>query len=187
MQVTHPPLTRPRPVRWTRDEYATMAAAGVFADRRVQLLDGEILEMPPMLNPHVRALRMVRQVLLPRLPVGGVLEVRVPLSRGLPAPWIVGASDPEPDAAVYQGEDDAPPLWVLEISDTTLAIDRGCKLRLYARASIPAYWVLDLNGRALAVYTEPAGDSYGALRTHRQGIVDLPWPAAPIAVADLLP
>jgi Uma2 family endonuclease len=57
----------------------------VFAGRHVQLLDGEIIQMPPMLDPHVRALRVVRDLLLPRLPAGGLLEQRVPLSRGLAA------------------------------------------------------------------------------------------------------
>jgi Uma2 family endonuclease len=181
------PLAEPRPAHWTREDYAAMAAAGLFAGRRVQLLDGEIVEMPAMLNPHVRALRLARTLLLPRLPPGGVLEQQVPLSRGLAARWISGASDPEPDAAIYLGEADAPPLWVMEISDTTLGVDRGRKLRIYAQAGVAAYWVLDLNGRALYAYTEPAGDDYGALRTHRQGMIDLPWAATAISVADLLP
>jgi Uma2 family endonuclease len=164
-----------------------MAEAGVFAGRRVQLLDGEIVEMPPMLNPHVRALRSARKLLEPTLPPGLELEIQVPLSRGLAASWLVGASDPEPDAAVYLGEADAPPLWVLEISDTTLGVDRGRKLRIYARAGVAAYWVLDLNGRALYAYAEPAGDEYGALLTHRGGAVALPWASDPISLADLLP
>lgn len=187
MQTMTAPLAKPRPARWTREDYAAMAEAGVFAGRRVQLLDGEIVEMPPMLNPHVRALRVARDLLLPRLPAGSVLEQQVPLSRGLAASWIIGASDPEPDAAVYMGEADAPPLWALEISDTTLGIDRGRKLRIYARAGVAAYWVLDLNGRALYAYTEPAGADYGALLTHRRGVIALPWEADPISFADLLP
>jgi Uma2 family endonuclease len=187
MQTMTAPLARPRPARWSREDYTTMAAAGLFAGRRVQLLDGEIVEMPPMLNPHVRALRIARKLLEPTLPPGLELEVQVPLSRGLAAEWIGGASDPEPDVAVYRGEADAPPLWALEISDTTLAVDRGRKRRIYARAGVAAYWVLDLNGRALYAYTEPAGDDYGALLTHRRGTIALPWAADPISVADLLP
>jgi Uma2 family endonuclease len=187
MQTVTATRSRPRPARWTREEYAAMDRAGVLASRRVQLLDGEIIEMPPMLNPHVRALRVARDLLLPRLPAGGILEQQVPLSRGLAAPWIGGASDPEPDAAVYLGEADAAPVWVLEISDTTLGVDRGRKLRIYARANVAAYWVLDLNGRALYTYSEPVGDDYGVLRTHRQGVIHLPWEADPISLADLLP
>jgi Uma2 family endonuclease len=187
MQTTTAPRTGPRPARWTREQYRAMTAAGVFADQRVQLLDGEIVEMPAMLNPHVRALRRVRDQLLPRLPAGGVLEQQVPLSRGLAAAWIVGASDPEPDAAVYLGDADAPPLWVLEISDTTLAVDRGRKQRIYARAGVAASWVLDLNGRALYAYAEPAGDDYGMLRTYRHGDIALPWSSEPLSLTDLLP
>ena len=187
MQSMTAPLPGPRPARWTRADYAAMAEAGVFAGRRVQLLDGEIVEMPPMLNPHVRGLRVARDLLLPRLPAGGVLEQQVPLSCGLAASWLVGASDPEPDAAVYLGEADAPPLWVLEISDTTLGVDRGRKRRIYAHASVVAHWVLDLNGRALYAYSEPGGDDYGALLTHRGGVIALPWAADPISFADLLP
>jgi Uma2 family endonuclease len=147
MQGVTAPLARPRPARWTRGDYAAMAEAGVFVGRRVQLLDGKIVEMPPMLNPQVRALRSARKLLEPTLP----------------------------------------PLWVLEISDTTLGVDRGRKRRIYARAGVSAYWVLDLNGRALYAYSEPVGDDYGALLTYRQGAIALPWAAAPISFADLLP
>src|SRR5687768_16269452 len=104
MQTTTRPLVEPHPARWTRQDYAAMSRAGVFAGRRVQLLDGRVVEMPPMLNPHVRALRAARDLLLPRLPAGSVLEQQVPLARGLAAPWLGAASDPEPDAAVYLGE-----------------------------------------------------------------------------------
>lgn len=85
------------------------------------------------------------------------------------------------------GEADAPPLWALEISDATLGVDRGRKLRIYAGAGVAAYWVLDLNGWALYAYTEPSGADYGALLTHRRGAIALPWTADPIGFADLLP
>jgi hypothetical protein len=73
------------------------------------------------------------------------------------------------------------------MGDPTLAIDRGRKLRINARAGVAAYWVLNLGGWALHADAEPAGNEDGALRTYRQGMVALPWRAALLDVADLLP
>ena len=68
------------PMRWTRADYQAAHAAGVFAGRRVQLIDGEILEMAAMKKPHALAPTRVRDGLLPRLPAGGQLHQQVPIS-----------------------------------------------------------------------------------------------------------
>src|SRR5262245_35306960 len=101
MPATSP--ERPRAIRWTRDEYYRLADLGLFVGRRVQLLNGEIIEMPAMKNPHVVALNRVRDGLLARLPAGYELHQQVPITRGLAGVWLpVSApgepaiSDPEP-------------------------------------------------------------------------------------------
>ncbi len=187
MSTTATPITAPRVARWTREDYYRVLDAGIFAGRRVQLIDGEIIEMPAMKSPHARALIAARDLLLPRRPAGCELAQQAPTSLGQ-------ASDPEPDAMIYRLDDQHPvtghptrPLWVMEISDVTLRFDRGDKLRIYASAGIPVYWVLDLNGRTLHVYAEPAGDRYARQRNYGpDDAVDLPWAAPPIRVADLL-
>ena len=187
MQAAMTPITTPTTARWTRDDYYRLLDAGILTGRRVQLLDGEIIEMPAMKAPHARALIAARTVLLTRRPDGGELAQQTPTSLGL-------ASDPEPDAMIYRLDDRHPvtghpsqPLWVMEISDTTLRFDLGVKLRIYARAGIAAYWVLDLNGRVLHVHAEPTGGRYAHHQVYQPGdVVALPWPASPVSVADLL-
>ena len=78
---------------------------------------------------------------------------------------------------------------VVEISDTTLWRDRNTKARLYASASIPEYWVLDVNHRCLFVYRQPGMDGYASVQEYdaTQSIASLAAPEKLISVADLLP
>lgn len=172
------------PMRWTRPEYQAAHEAGVFAGRRVQLIDGEIIEMAAMKMPHALALESVRDALLSRLPAGGHLHQQVPITL-----WTSGPidGDPEPDGLVLDA--DNRPLLVVEISDSTLPIDLGPKAVFYARVKVPDYWVLDLTRGRLHVHTGPLPD--GGWRTVRQLIasesVVLSWSAQALPVADLLP
>ena len=105
-------------------------------------------------------------------------------------------SAPEPDIAVVPGQHrdystEHPPRAVLlvEVSDTTLAKDRGRKLRAYARNGVPEYWIVNLQETQIEVYRDPQGETYGSCLVFRAGqtIATLAEPDAPIAVADLLP
>ena len=58
---------------------------------------------------------------------------------------------------------------VIEVADTTLALDRHIKAPLYAQAGIPEYWIVDLNGEQIEVYREPAADGYRAIRLYGRG------------------
>jgi hypothetical protein len=89
---------------------------------------------------------------------------------------------------MYRVEHPSTARLVVEVSDSTLAFAQADKLRLYAAAAIPAYWVLDLNGRLLHAYTRPIGYGYGDHETFAEdAAVRLPWSDERIAVADLLP
>jgi Uma2 family endonuclease len=100
--------------------------------------------------------------------------LRQALDRLVPATWYVDSqepittadSEPEPDVVVVRGETrhylDRHPgpqdvALVVEIADTTLQRDRGCKKRLYARAEIPVYWIVNLLDNQIEVYTNPSG------------------------------
>jgi Uma2 family endonuclease len=179
--------TRPAetgPMRWTRAEYQAAHEAGVFAGRRVQLVDGEIIEMAAMKKPHALALARVRDALLPHLPAGGQLHQQVPISL-----WADGPADgdPEPDGLVLDAAER--PVLAIEISDTTLRLDLEGKAAFYARATVPTHWVLDLNARRLHVHTGPTADGGWQLvrRLEADEIVALPWSSQPVRVADLLP
>jgi Uma2 family endonuclease len=111
-------------------------------------------------------------------------------------------SEPEPDLAVVSGgprdytDHPSRPALVVEVADSSLALDREHKGSLYARARLPEYWIVNLVGRVLEVYREPgldAGAQYGwayrALLTLRadEHVTPLAAPSARIPVADLLP
>jgi Uma2 family endonuclease len=188
-------FTEPRPHRWTRTEYCRMAEAGLFDGRRVELIDGEVLDMPPQKNWHFVAVKLVEDALTLAFGPSYWARTQGPLTLGL-------ASEPEPDVAVVLGsprEFSSHPttaLLVVEVSDTTLAYDRGRKASLYAQAGIADYWIVNLIDRQLEVYRDPAADSsqpygfgYGskAILTTTEFVSPLAAPQARIGVADMLP
>lgn len=127
-----------QPHRFTREEYDRMVAAGVFApDARLELLEGEIINMPPQKSRHATAVRLIEDALRAAFLAGFDVRTRLPLSLG-------DYSEPEPDVAVVKGSPrdsrDAHPssaLLVVEIAETSLDYDRRRKLPVYVRAGNP--------------------------------------------------
>jgi len=188
--------TEPTLKRWTRSEYYTMSDMGWFQRRRVELIDGEIVEMSPQRSFHAAALGLVEDVL--RAAYGSRFWVRTqrPLDLGI-------VMEPEPDVAVvegnprdYSGSHPTTALLIVEVSDTTLAYDRGPKASVYAAAGIQDYWILNLIDRHLEVCrvpipdpAEPHGFGYSS-RTivgATASISPLSAPHVSILVSDLLP
>src|SRR5688500_4980834 len=145
----------PSPHRFTADEYLEMADLGFFDGKRVELIDGEILDMSPQQLPHRRAVTRCFKLALQHY--GDAKQFFV-VSQGT---LRLGADMPEPDLYVLPCAEDTPeasfplPLWVLEISEETYRFDTGRKLATYARHGIGEYLVLDLSQRQLEVYREP--------------------------------
>jgi Uma2 family endonuclease len=189
-------LSEPKAHRWTRKEYYELAERGFFHGRRVLLMDGEILQMPPQGPEHFSALDLVAEAVRKAFPQGHCVRTQAPLDLGV-------NSDPEPDVAVVSGKREdyfsAHPqtaVLVVESSDSTLAFDRGRKASLYARGGIADYWIINLVDRQLEIRRKPVPDSsqdYG----YRYADVTILFPgdsASPLAapqahirVADLLP
>jgi len=158
------PLVPPRK-RWTREECAALEASGIWDQQKLELIDGELISKMGKNRPHVIALMRMMFLLTD---VFGRDRVN------LAAPIDVAAednpsNDPEPDLIVLRRDSGsfrmASPqpsdlALVGEIADTTLRFDLTVKARLYARAGIVDYWVLDLNARRLIVHREPEGDGY---------------------------
>lgn len=167
-----------------------MVAAGVFApDARLELLEGEIINMTPQKSRHATAVRLVEDALRATFGTGFDVRPQLPLSLG-------DFSEPEPDVAVVKGSPrdyrDAHPasaVLVVEVSETTLDYDRKRKLPVYARAGISEYWILDVESETLEIYREPTGDGYGSRRVLQVGdSVSLPGGVAgAIAVSELMP
>ncbi len=188
-------LAQPRSFQWTRSEYYRLAETEMFQDRRVELLEGEIIEMPPQKNEHVVAVKLVEKELEALFGPRYFVRVQSPLDLG-------EESQPEPDVAVVTGSPrdykshPTTALLVVEISDSSLRLDRQRKRPIYARAGIADYWILNLIDRCLEVHRRPIADSSikGGFRfgettilTKRNFIAPLAMPKKRIVISDLLP
>ncbi len=153
--------------RLTVDQYHTMIEAGVLSDDDpVELLEGILVFKMPKKPAHRLTLRKLSKAIERQLPEGWFLQLQEPitLSDGEPEPGaaVIRGAD-EDYAARHPGPDDV--AMVVEVADTTLPRDRGIKLRSYANARIPIYWVVDLAGRCVEVYMDP--DPNGAPPLYR--------------------
>ena len=170
---------------FTIEEYERMVETGILKrDDRVELIEGEIVEMSPIGDPHAAIVTNLTHLLVNL--AGDRARVRVQGPVRVPP-----RSKPQPDLAVLRsrsymraGAAAEDVLLVIEVADTSLEYDRRVKLRLYARAGIAEYWVVDANAEALDLYREPSGDGY---REHRRAVRGetvgpLAFPDAAIAV-----
>ena len=178
--------TIPRPLRWTCAEFHRFGDMGLFEGRRAMLIDGVILEQGPMNPPHAITLGLADEALRVAFGPGWWLRQQSPLILGQD-------TDPEPDLAVvpgrprdYAGHPTTADL-VVEVADSSLDFDTNEKRRLYARAGIREYWVVDINGRRLLVYRDSQAADYANQLTF--GPADAVSPLtvqAAVRVADLL-
>jgi Uma2 family endonuclease len=162
--------------RLTVEQYHAMARAGILMeDDPVELLEGWLVQKMTKYRPHVIATDLVRRALERLLPSDWYVAIQDPI--------MTADSEPEPDVAVVRGEvrdfPDRHPgaadvAVVVEVADSSLQQDRGAKKRLYARAGINVYWIVNLIDRQIEVYSEPSGPvqrpDYG--QTHNFGPTD---------------
>lgn len=153
----------PELLRITAAQFSVMVEAGAFTgDRGVELRGGLLYEMNPQYVPHMRAKSRLFLALASALQaIGSPLEVSSEGSVQLGA-----AEVPLPDLIVWEPVQVRGPVpgervrLLVEVSDTTLTDDLGRKRALYAAASVPEYWVVDVFGRALHQYWAPADGAY---------------------------
>ncbi len=149
--------------RFSVDEYHALADSGVLAaDARVELLDGLIVEMTPIGPLHAYVVEQVYDDVLRSLaPSGWHVRMQQPVT--------LATSEPQPDIAVVRGQrtdylhkHPAPAEigLLVEVADSTLALDRA-KAQLYARASIPQYWIINLGDRQVEAYSDPQTSARG--------------------------
>lgn len=147
--------------RFSLEQYEQMLESGIFgAEERLELLDGEIIDMAPQKSRHATAIQLLDQVLRSVFGQGYCIRTQLPLR-------LDAFSEPEPDVAVVIGNPrdyrDAHPdtaLLIVEVAESTLAYDRTRKLAAYARAGIPEYWILDLGAETLEVCRRADSGSY---------------------------
>lgn len=193
-------LDRPLPKSKTPHvSYADLmrrAVLGEFDDRRVMLLRGDLVEMPIPNPPHDAAMTLTHRVLL-RIFDDSYL---VRNQQGFP---IGDDSEPIPDFCVVRGDVNDFNLehpqfaeLIVEVSDSTMTIDKNRKADLYASAQVPEYWIVDVNRRQLLVFREPSLDDrsttgyrYRSLNTYQEAdsLSPLTVPSASVKVTQLLP
>lgn len=171
----------------TRKEYQAICETGVFDDERVELLHGVVVRMSPPSPPHEATIQRLNRLLVMAVGERGWVRIN--------SPWAANDDSlPEPDVVVAPLGDydlDYPErAWlVIEVSKSSLRKDRGIKARLYARAGVPEYWVVNLVDEIIEAYTEPAGDRYVRRVEYRRGEQIRPsqLPNVEIAVSEVLP
>ena len=168
-------------IKWTVDDYHRMIEAGILADRKVELLAGDIHPMAPEGPPHTYYGGSFADRL--RAALAGRALVREA------RPITLTDSEPEPDIAVVRGgwEDyrDRHPgaadvLLMIEISESSLKKDTEDKRIIYATANIADYWVWDLTAPQLIIYRHPQAGDYQLVSRLQQGDI------APLAFPDLI-
>jgi Uma2 family endonuclease len=154
------------PARFSIDEFMRLVGTGAFNGMgRVELVEGVIVRMSPALPPHMYLKRQVF-VELHALFDGGDLVAYTELTLQL-GPATVREADVavlRPFAAADASVDPTAVLLLVEIADSSLSEDMGAKLRDYARAGIPHYWVVDVNGRRVHLMTTPLDGDYAERR-----------------------
>jgi Uma2 family endonuclease len=153
----------PRRHRITVEEYYRMAEVGLLApDARVELIDGEIIDMPPIGNRHMAMVDRLNVLLLSALGTRANVRCQSTLVLGK-------YSAPEPDFAVFAYREDfyedrhptpADTLLIIEVSESSLRYDLQTKMQLYARHGIPELWVLDAARKQLHVLRRPVETGY---------------------------
>jgi Uma2 family endonuclease len=176
--------------RWTRAEYERIVEVGGFSPTaRLELLDGEIIDMSPQKSLHASACDLTEAALRACAFAGAYVRTQKPLA-------IDDLSEPEPDIAVVPGAvrdyvDHHPTtaLLVVEVADSSLDFDRRRKAPVYARNGIPEYWIVNLRDRVLEIHREPVQDAYRRIDTFRPGqrLSPVSAPDCSVHVADLIP
>ena len=183
--------------RWTRAEYDRLIDVGILRQGDpVELLGGELMVAEAQGSRHYTSVGLVADALRAAFGAGWVIRSQGPVA-------LDGESEPEPDVAVvpgnrrdYSGEHPSRAVLVVEVSDSSLSLDRERKGSLYARAGLDDYWIVNLVERVLEIYREPVPDPsaiYGwryALLTvlgPEASATPLAAPTASIVVRALLP
>jgi Uma2 family endonuclease len=170
----------PRRHRLTVADYYLMAEVGILApDARVELIDGEIIDMAPPGSLHAATVHRLNRILVHAAGEGALVLVQNPVR-------LSELSEPQPDLALLRSREDfysqnhpgpADVLLVVEVADSSLRFDRDTKVSLYAAHGIPEVWLVDLRGRRLIRHRAPQQGSYTR--------IDEPDLSAPIGISAL--
>jgi Uma2 family endonuclease len=156
-------------------QYHDMIRTGIIrSGDPIELIEGTLVKKMPVTNPHIFVVGYLQDYFIRLLPVGWFVNIRSPIT--------TTDSEPEPDIAVIRGDrrqflvqnrhpGPSDTEFLIEVSDSSLAFDRTTKLRVYARANIQQYWIVDVIGRKVAVHSGPTGPGNAPAYQHTQEFV----------------
>ena len=181
----------PNRKRWTRAECQALESTGMWNTEKLELIEGDLIDRMGKNRPHVNTMMLVMEWLIG---VFGIRQITTEAPVDI-APEDNPTSEPEPDLTVlaqprqaYGAVNPRPAdiRLAVEISDTTLAFDLRVKGRLYARAGIVEYWVVDVDGRRIVVHRNPQGGAYADVKSYGVGesVEPLSAPGKALAVED---
>ena len=158
--------------RFTVAEYYTMADAGILAENdRIELLDGDLIVMPPIGDWHAASVDRFTNSLPTLLQGRAIVRVQNPTR-------LNDNSEPQPDIMLLRWREDfysgghpgpADVLLLIEVADTSIDYDRSAKLPAYARAGIPEVWIATRQSSRIEAYTDPIEGEYSNVRYARPG------------------
>jgi Uma2 family endonuclease len=177
----------PRPHRLTVHDYYRMGEVGLLSpDDRTELIEGEIIDMPPIGDRHAAVVRLLNTRLVRALGDAAEVSSQLPVRLSL-------RSEPQPDFAIVKAKQGgyrkhplpSDVLLLIEVSDSTLRYDLGKRASLYAAHGIPEYWVFDLQHARVWRHRAPKGSEYTQRDEVTEGILPLPTLNAELGLAEL--
>ena len=167
-----PPESVPLRYSFTVAEYYAMADVGILSENdRVELLDGDIITMPPIGDWHAASVDRLNNVLAPLQQGRAIVRVQNPTR-------LNDISEPLPDVMLLRWRDDfyggghpgpADVLLLIEVSDSSIDYDRSDKLSAYARAGIREVWIVNREDQRIEAYTDPIDGDYANVRYAGRG------------------
>lgn len=178
--------------RFTVDDYHTMVQAGILSERdRVELVNGEVVDMSPIGSLHAECVARLSKILFEAAGDEATVWIQNPVQLG-------EFAEPQPDAALLRSR--AEGYWhrlpraedihlLIEVSDSTLRYDTNDKMPLYASQGVAEAWIVDLNNRIVRRFSEPVAGSYRTVTEAGTGetMASTVFPRLDFRVDDLLP
>ena len=186
------PTTALEPYRFTIAQYFAIAEAGILKEgERVELIDGVIVTMSPMGNPHRATVNRLTRMMVGAVGTLAIVQIQCPIT-------LDDRTMPEPDLALlreradfYESEDTYPDdvLLLIEVADASVNYDRNEKMPRYARAGVPEVWITVLPERIIEAHSEPVDGAYTRNLIYVPGDTISPGalPDIELAVSDILP
>ncbi|NJN72624.1 MAG: Uma2 family endonuclease [Limnothrix sp. RL_2_0] len=177
--------------KFSVEDYHRMGEAEIFGpEKRLELIHGDILSMPPIGLKHAITVNRINQVFTGLFGKQVIVAIQNPLG-------LSDESEPQPDAVIYKARDDfyenkAPESQdvhlLIEVSDSTLRFDRQVKLPLYASNNIAEAWIANLRDKQLEIFREPtaAGYQQKQILKETETISPIAFPEITLTVLELL-